>query len=238
MNIFWVCSSACAKTSVQIVFYFLIVSHSLVAQSVEVRIPDKNLRGAVASALSIDPNLPLFPEDLHKLEKLVARDAEIRNLQGLEHAINLRHLDLRNNDIQSVAWLSGLAQLEWVSIRENFDIENIAAFGNLRELTYVNINRNYRITSILPLKGLRDLEVLIMRDVPVLSRKREQEVLVSLTGLQRLNVRNTGLTDISFLLPGIDAGLYREQLDLRENPIVDAESFAEILTQMDNTDFP
>ncbi|AFG36183.1 CotH kinase family protein [Spirochaeta africana] len=184
---------------------------------------DPQLYQAVVDTLGIQSGVPVFPDDMADLESLRARSAGITSLAGLETAVNLRELDLRDNAVRDLAPLAELVQLEWLSLRENPGLQSLTPIAGLTGLTYLNINRNEEIQSIRPLADMTGLTVLIMRNVPVLADAGEREVLSGLTRLKRLNVRNTGLPSVELLLPGLEAGLYREQLDLRENPLDDTE---------------
>ena len=76
-----------------------------------VYIPDANLRTAVNSALGRNSMDALNKGELARLTALTAVGAGITDLTGLEWAINLTYLDVRNNAIASTQPLSGLAQL-------------------------------------------------------------------------------------------------------------------------------
>lgn len=203
----------------------IICVHVLVlpASSGIIEFADSALHEAVLDELGIHSNLPLFREDILKLTQLTARGAHISSLEGIEAAVNLQQLDLRDNDLHDLKPLSGLQQLVWLSVRENSAITDLSPLSDLTRLRYLNINRNENIESIVPLQGLRALEVLIMRAVPVLHRADEQQVLTYFTRLERLNVRNTGLTSVAVLLNHLERDGFREQLDVRENPLTDAE---------------
>ncbi|TVS11148.1 MAG: hypothetical protein EA424_24225, partial [Planctomycetaceae bacterium] len=158
-------------------------------------IPDAGLRAAVAGALGVDAEAPIPVQQMLQLRELRARSSAVADLTGLEAARNLAELDLR----------------------ENPDIINLEPLRGLTQLHYLNLNLNNGIRSIRPLSELSELNVLLLRGVRVLHRPEERAVLVRLGPLDRLNVRDTGLTSVAALLPGLDAGGYREQLDLREN---------------------
>ncbi|AFG38645.1 leucine-rich repeat domain-containing protein [Spirochaeta africana] len=185
-------------------------------------IADAALRQAIADELGLGAGSAIDGAVLAELETLRARDAGIRSLAGLEHAVGLRELDLRGNDVRDLQPLAGLTQLEWLSLRENPRLQDIAPLQGLTGLSYLNLNRNTRIRSIQPLQEMRQLDTLILRGVRVLHREEEQVVIAALGPMERLNLRDTGLTTVAVLLPGLDAGGYREQLDVSENPLRDS----------------
>ena len=65
-----------------------------VLTEVTVDIPDPNLRAAIETALKVSPSTPIVSLEMETLIRLEARDANIRNLTGLEHATNLKDLRL------------------------------------------------------------------------------------------------------------------------------------------------
>ena len=66
-------------------------------------IPDPNLRAAIESQLGKTTGATITVADMKTLTSLTARDANISNLTGLEHATNLTDLDLINNNISDLA---------------------------------------------------------------------------------------------------------------------------------------
>jgi len=81
--------------------------------------PDANLRAAVCSALGKNPNDTLTSEDMGKLTTLIAPGRGITDLTGLEWAVNLTSLDLRNNNISTTAALAGLTRLTYLNLDGN-----------------------------------------------------------------------------------------------------------------------
>ena len=71
-----------------------------------VNIPDPYLRRAVEAALGKAAGAPITVADMETLTSLIARDANISNLTGLEHATNLTDLDLIGNSISDVSALA------------------------------------------------------------------------------------------------------------------------------------
>ncbi len=162
---------------------------------------------------------------LEELEVLDLRDNHIEDLSLLAELTRLRHLDLRDNRLSEDALtaVSGLERLRYLNLRNN-NLRDLSGLGELSGLQYLNIHSNEGIESIVPIGRLTALEVLIMRNVPV---GDDVQVLAELTGLRRLNVRNTGLRDLSVLADLMadgtlqdepDSGTFAE-LDIRENPV-------------------
>ena len=134
--------------------------------------PDANLRAAVRSALGLSSNEALTEADMEGLTILTARNAQISNLTGLEHATNLTKLDLRRNDISNISALTGLTSLTHLWL----------AFNS--------------ITDSSPVGNLTNLTILTLRDNPIGTITH----LGSLTNLTTLWIINCGITDVSPLM--------------------------------------
>ena len=67
--------------------------------STPVAIPDANLRAEVVSTLDKKQEDSITIADMLTLTKLTANNANIRELTGLEHAVNLEVLSLDNNNL-------------------------------------------------------------------------------------------------------------------------------------------
>ena len=76
-------------------------------------IPDSNLRTAIEKALGKASGAPITTEDMKHLPQLIAPNASITDLTGLEHATNLTLLELGNNsDISPLKRLTNLTRLD------------------------------------------------------------------------------------------------------------------------------
>ena len=62
-----------------------------------VNVPDANLREAINEALGKTPNAQITADEMAGLRELRAVSLDIKNLKGLEAAVNLENLDLTNN---------------------------------------------------------------------------------------------------------------------------------------------
>jgi internalin A len=169
---------------------------------------------------------------LSSLEVLDLRNNHVEDISPLSELKALRVLDLRGNRLLDNALenLSSLQQLTHLNLREN-DLRDIGPLASLGKLEYLNLHSNQRIESILPLTALSRLKVLILRGVPV---GEEAGVLRELVKLQRLNVRETGLRDLTILADLMEQGALQNrpeediyaQLDIRENPVGDSAEYA------------
>ena len=106
--------------------------------STAVIIPDANLRAVVEAALGKASGAPITAADMETLTYLIAGQAGISDLTGLESAANLSWLDLGRNGITDISPLSGLTNLT-----------ELWMYGN-------------RITDVSPLSGLITVTTLIL----------------------------------------------------------------------------
>ena len=120
-----------------------------------VNIPDRNLRAKIEKALGKVPGATITTAGMATLTWLYADDANVSNLTGLEHAINLRSLYLDGNTISDIAPLAGLTKLEWLFLHYN-NISDISALTDLTKLEWLSLNNN-NISDISPLAGLTSL---------------------------------------------------------------------------------
>lgn len=79
-----------------------------------VNIPDPNLRAAINKALGRNAMDALTRGDMANLVSISAENMGITDLTGMEWAVNLTSADFKNNNITSIAPLSGLPQLKIV----------------------------------------------------------------------------------------------------------------------------
>lgn len=186
----------------------LLPSNSL-AETV-VSFPDEALEQAVRNRLR-EWHYPLTVEKLAKLTTLEAQQAGIKNLSGLEYAVNLKKLDLTDNQISDLSPLRGLQHLEYLNLKWN-NISDITPLRGLTNLTILGLENN-KITDISPLSSLTGLTRLNL-GVNNISRV---DALRQLINLEQLVLYFNNISDIGPL-----AGLIRLQvLNLADNQISD-----------------
>jgi Leucine-rich repeat (LRR) protein len=172
--------------------------------------PDEALERAVRSTLRYWHN-PLTTEKLAKLTTLEAQQAGITNVSGLEFAVNLKKLDLTDNQISDLSPLRGLENLEYLNLKWNH-VTNITALKGLTNLTYLGLENN-QISDISPLSSLRNLTRLNLG----VNRVNRLDTLGRLTSLEQLILYYNDISNIGPL-----AGLIRLQvLNLSDNQISD-----------------
>ena len=171
---------------------FLSIPSTSTAQTVT--IPDSNLRAAIEAELSKAPGAIITTADMANLTALEARNANISDLNGLEHATNLRSLYLRYNHISDVSALGGLPKLTILELHDN-SISDVSALAGLTKLTNLDL-RNNSISDVSALSGLTKLTSLLLKSNNI----SDISALAGLTKLTDLRLsNNNSLSDISTL---------------------------------------
>ena len=198
-----------------------------------VHIPDTNLRAAIAEALGKSPNAPITVEEMEKLEELVAHNKDIRDLTGIQFAINLTNLDLRGNQINDISPVASLTTLGALVLRGS-PVSDISPIRNLTSLDRLEI-AGTMVTDLSPIRNLINLRVIYAWNTNISDISPVQNLinlgylrfdncnistlpsLTKLTKLWKLNLHNNNISDISPLakLTGL------ERLFLEHNNISD-----------------
>ena len=154
---------------------------NVVAELVE--IPDANLLAEIAVTLNKSWGDPITVEDVAKLTRLDARNANISDLSGLEHATNLTELYLADEYVE--------AEGRWTNSNSVSDLSPLSGLINLTRLTLGYNN----ITDISPLAGLTRLTELQLRDNNI----TDISAVAGLTNLTRLTLGNNSVSNLSAL---------------------------------------
>ena len=126
-----------------------------------------------------------------RLTRLVADDAGIRDLTGLEAATELERIEFRHNSISDLSPLRGLTRLNNIKLRGN-RITDISPLAKLTNVDWLGLEEN-EITDLSPLKGLRKLNGIGIAGNPV----SDISSLSSLRSLEGIEARNTFISDFS-----------------------------------------
>ena len=210
----------------------------LFAQVVD--IPDPNLRVAIRDALNLATGTPITQADIRQLTKLEARGEQIKDLSGLQHAINITKIDFGENDVSNLSPLAALTQLEFAELRRNpisdlsplanltqlhtlfvweCQIVDISPLANLTQLTYLDLSYN-RIVDIRPLADLTRLTELVLSENEI----ADIIPLANLIDLELLWIQRNNIVDIRPL-----ANLTQlTELVLSENEIADVTPLANL----------
>ena len=207
---------------------------------VPVTIPDAGLRAVIARALDKEPGARLFAHELAVLYRLIANAADIRDLEGLQAATNLRKLWLRGNRIVDLTPLSGLTALEDLdlSFNEISELTPLAGLTALRTLRlqqnnvsdldplaglilleHLNLSWNKNVSDVTPLAGLTEMTVLDLYQIPL----PDLEVLAGMTRLRSLHL--TDLDAVSDLTP-LSAMTRMEELSIQGSNVSDLTPLA------------
>ena len=204
-------------------FFIILIALSCwtsVADAQRIRMPDANLAALVRDALGLAPGAPISKQKIRGLTELDARDSQIKNLTGLEHATQLTHLFLYYNQISDVSPLTGLTQLEWLGLDGN-QISNVRPLSGLKQLELLHIGENkINNSGVQLLSNLTELKWLSLH----VNQISNITPLAKLTKLEGLWLSGNTIRDVSPL-----AGLVNlETLHLDGNPIQDTSPLASL----------
>ena len=173
----------------------------------EVAIPDPNLRAAIAEALGKNNTaiVSITAEEMTTLTTLRAGNKDIKDLTGIEHAVNLENLWISGNPITDLSPLAALKNLIGLAAWD-MDIEDFSPLAELTNLKWLELF-NTPISDLSPLARLTSLKRMSLYG----TRTENLSPLAGLTSLTQLQIANNEtLSDISPL-----AGLINlEWLDL------------------------
>ena len=207
-----------SRSLVFLVTAILLIPH---ASAQIIQVPDPNLESAIRERLKLPNEVPITQTEMLRLERLNAKGAEIENINGLEHATNLKSLELAVNNIQDITPVKGLVKLESLSLRKN-PITDLTPLANLTNLTYINLAA-VKLSDITPLANLTKLKQAWLMHMQL----QDITPLANLTQLIALSLANNQIVDISPL-----ANLTQlEELYIDRNQVVDVSPLAN-LTQL------
>ena len=158
-----------------------------------VSIGDANLRRWLETAMEKTPGAAITQLDMAGLAHFSAWNAGIADGAGLEHAVNLRSLDLSNNRIADVAALRGLESLADLTLDDNV-VSDVTALGQLTALTHLRLSNN-RVSDVAALRRLTSLEELRVGN----NRISDAAALGALTALRELHIGDNSISDVSWL---------------------------------------
>ncbi len=183
---------------------FLIFSNSFGKSGDEVArivIPDANLRAIIEDFLGQSSGEPIARSKMVRLMRIEARNANIRDLTGLEFATRLTILDfgaervegqsVNSNSITDLTPLSGLTSLERLDLSGN-SIADLTPLSSLTRLRILELSDNI-ISDLTPLSGLTYLTLLTLFDNSI----TDLTPLSGLTNLTILTLFGNSITDIT-----------------------------------------
>ena len=202
-------------------FLLIYLTLPLTAMAQVIDIPDPNLRAAVENALGKASGATIIAADMANLTRLEARNANISDLTGLEHATNLTGLWLERNAFTDISPLAELTNLTELNLGGNnlSNISPVAGLTNLRQLWLWDNN----ISDISPVAGLTNLIELILQSNAI----SDISPVAGLTNLTGLWLADNTISDISPLVAntGLGSG---DRVFVNDNPL----SFVSIKTHV------
>lgn len=151
---------------------------------------DSQLEKAVRDQLN-KPAGSISEDDMKQLTSLEANYQNIRDLKGLEYAVNLVDLSVEGNQIHDLSPLKGMTNLESLLIGDN----NVTSLEPIRELTALSVLKAWEneLTNLSGLENLENLWILNLQDNKITSI----EQLNGLTILSDLNLNNNLIKDLT-----------------------------------------
>ncbi len=181
---------------------------SMAAADSAVAIPDPGLEAALREAIG-KPAGDIYASDLKQIGDLSAANAGIADLAGIDHCINLGHLDLSSNRIEDLSPLSGLYNLTELNLGSN-EIGDVSPISDLPMLSWFWLDHN-QIADVGPVPGAADILDLSYNQISDLSG-------LSGSGADTVLLAYNRISDIGPLVddPTIGIGSF---VDLRGNPL-------------------
>lgn len=142
---------------------FTTILTSIINENV-VDIPDSALRTAIIETLNSKYNENVSVDDEireNQLELLTSLDVSghnIKELTGLESAVNLVKLNISCNQITDISPLKGSAKLTVLALHGN-NLHNLTVLSNIKGLTYISLDNNL-INNISYLRDLTNLKTI------------------------------------------------------------------------------
>ena len=152
----------------------------------EVVFPDKVLEKRIRDSIGKPEGTILvsdiaFQVDLwlgNEWQESYAEGDRITDLTGLENCLNVKHIDLQNNDLRDLRPLSGLKKLETLGLM-SCGIDDISPLAGLTTLVRLDLEYN-RISDISALSALTELKSLHLRHNPITDHSPIQTIYENL----------------------------------------------------------
>lgn len=173
----------------------------------EIKFADPGLEAAVRETIGKEEGT-LIQKDIDTLQVLDASNRNIESLEGIEHLIELRELNLENNFVKSVTPLKANTKLDDLNLRNN-EITSLEEI-NFQDIIYLNIRKlslRHNVKRDEEGEGTRLSDISLLRQM---------------ASLRKLNLRDNHIDDLSPL-----SDLRRlTELDIRENKFETIEPLA------------
>ena len=202
---------------------------SLLPSDEVVSIPDANLAAAVRQTLRLSSSQAITTHSMLSLLDVNVRNRGITDLTGLEHAHNMRSLNLgdeyiegkgyvNSNTVSDLSALSGLTNLTWIELANN-RISDISPIANMTHLTSLGLTNN-RISDISPIAAMTHLAWLRLENNTI----SDISPIAAMTHLESLSLGGNSISDVSPL-----AGMtHLKSLSLWNNTFSDISVLSEL----------
>lgn len=179
---------------------------------------DQNLKELIKAELGLERD-PV-ESDMEHLNSLYLIEEEIKDLSGLEYAVNLFDFTVFGNTEElDLAPLAQLPQLNYISI-DDTPIKDYSVLKNMKKLQSLSIVNN-QLDDLSFLQGLKNLTDITLQNNGI----KDISAFSSLKKLNFISLANNQNTDITPLLASKN-NLY--SLDLSGNPIEDLSVLAQL----------
>ncbi len=159
-----------------------------------VNIPDDALREYISKQLGKSPTDDITVADMERLPIVeIDGNEAIKDLTGLEYAINTKYISVRGQKVNDLTPLSNLTNLEVLYLRNN-QISDISALSNLTNLDSLGLAGN-QISDISALSNLTNVEAIFLDNNQI----SDISALSNLTNLKSLSLDGNQISDISTL---------------------------------------
>lgn len=209
---------------------------------------DEILHMEVKNLLGLKEDEAVTPVNILELEDLDLSDGlafvEVSDLTGLEYALNLTYLRFGETAVTDLSPISNLENVTYLRFNDT-NITDISPLSGYTNLTYFNANTVTGLTDISPLAGNTGIKEIILRDVPF--GNEGMETISNFTAMYRINMRGTGVTDLTVLGELMAGGALQDatpgasenggaELDLRGLTITDWRPIAPYIDNVTNVD--
>ena len=161
--------------------------------SAAVSIADANLQRWLETDLDKTSGAAITQLDMASLTHFSAWNTGIRDVAGLEFAVNLMSLDLSSNRIADVTALGPSTALEELTLDDNI-LSDITPLGRLTALKHLRLSNN-RVSDITALGRLTSLQALRLGG----NRIANANALGTLTALRELHIGDNRIADVAWL---------------------------------------
>ena len=159
-------------------------------------------------------NKTIFKSELESIESLTINSNSLKSLKGLEYAINIKELTIRNSSLTNFDIISNFKYLTKLDLMDN-GIKSIEFLNSLENLEYLNLQGN-NITSINSIDG----RLTLLKELNISYNNLYSVQLNNLNNLVVLDASNNHISTVV----GMDNMYSLEDLNLNNNNIGDISS--------------